>query len=243
MEKKIKIKNNGNKEAKNRTIIMATSTVKTSIKKPGVPESSLKGKFELPNLQYAFHALEPFIDKRTMEIHHDKHHAAYVTNLNKALEELKDAPASIEKILKNISFYPMAVRNNGGGHYNHSMFWKLMKSNGGGQPNGKLAQAINSSFGNFENFKSKFSDTALKVFGSGWVWLVLKNGDLKIGTTPNQDNPIMDISNFKGSPILCLDVWEHAYYLKYQNKRVDYVNSWWNLVNWDEAEKNFIEAK
>lgn len=243
MKKKKTTTGKRNSEIKNGSVFMVTSTTKAPIKKNETPKLSLKSKFELPDLPYAFHALEPFIDKKTMEIHHDKHHGTYVNNLNKALEELKDTSTSMEKILKNISLYPMAVRNNCGGHYNHSMFWKLMKSNGGGQPKGKLLLAINSKFGDFENFKSKFNDFALKLFGSGWVWLILKDGDLKIGTTQNQDNPLMDDIGFKGTPILCLDIWEHAYYLKYQNRRADYINSWWNVVNWDEAENNFIEAK
>lgn len=206
--------------------------------------SVTKDKFKLPALPYANNALEPFIDERTMEIHHDKHHAAYVTNLNKTLEEIKKVPSSIEEILKNLNRcdYSMIVRNNAGGHYNHSMFWKLMEPNGGGQPKGKLLEAINNSFGSFGNFKNKFNEAATKHFGSGWVWLVMQNGELEIGTTPNQDNPLMDISDFKGEPILCLDLWEHAYYLKHQNKRVDYINDWWNVVNWDEASKNFKKA-
>jgi Fe-Mn family superoxide dismutase len=200
-------------------------------------------KFELPTLPYAYDALEPFIDKMTMEIHHNKHHSTYVTNLNKALQEIKDAPSSIEEIIKNISRYPLAIRNNGGGHFNHSMFWKLMKFNGGGQPTGKLSDAINQAFGSFDNFKSKFSETATKHFGSGWTWLVVKNGKLEIGATSNQDNPLMDISGFTGAPVFCVDVWEHAYYLKYQNKRADYINEWWNVVNWDQALNNFSSIK
>jgi Fe-Mn family superoxide dismutase len=201
------------------------------------------GFFELPALPYAYDALEPFIDKTTMEIHHDKHHGAYVTNLNKALKEVTDIPQSIDEIIRNISKYPVAVRNNGGGHFNHSMFCKLMKFKGGGRPSGKLSDAIDKEFGSFDNFKSKFNEAALKQFGSGWAWLVVKNGKLEIGTTPNQDNPLMDISEFKGIPILGLDVWEHAYYLKYQNKRADYINEWWNVVNWNEALNNFVNLK
>jgi Fe-Mn family superoxide dismutase len=204
-----------------------------------------KEKFKLPDLPFAYDALEPFIDKITMEIHHDKHHASYVTNLNKALEEMEKVHPTIEDILKNISRcdYTMTVRNNGGGHYNHSMFWKIMKPNGGGQPNGKLLEAINNTFDSFGNFKNKFNEAATKHFGSGWVWLVMKDDILKIGTTQNQDNPLMDISDLKGTPILCLDLWEHAYYLKHQNKRVDYINDWWNIVNWDEATNNLKNAK
>jgi superoxide dismutase, Fe-Mn family len=204
---------------------------------------SATGTFTLPALPYAYDALEPFIDKTTMEIHHDKHHGAYVTNLNKALQDVENAPSSIEEIIKNISKYPAVVRNNGGGHFNHSMFWKLMKPNGGGRPTGKLADAIDTAFGAFDNFKTKFTEAATKQFGSGWAWLVVKNAKLEIGTTPNQDNPLMDIAEFKGTPILCLDVWEHAYYLKYQNKRPDYITQWWNVVNWTEIINNFNNLK
>lgn len=199
-------------------------------------------KFTLPSLPYGYDALEPVIDKMTMEIHHSKHHAAYVEKLNKALEG-KSHEDNIEKLCRNISKYDPAVRNNGGGHYNHSMFWKLMKPNGGGAPTGKVAEAINSGFGSFEDFKTKFNDTALKHFGSGWAWVVVNDKKLAIGSTPNQDNPLMDISDFKGTPILGLDVWEHAYYLKHQNKRVDYINDWWKVLNWDEVNRLFDSAK
>jgi Fe-Mn family superoxide dismutase len=204
----------------------------------------LIGKFTLPVLPYAYDALEPYIDKMTMEIHHAKHHAAYVTNLNKALNELKNVPSSLEEIIKNIgkNNYPIAVRNNGGGHYNHTMFWKLMKFNGGGQPTGNLLESINNSFGSFDKFKIQFTESATKVFGSGWTWLVVNKGQLEIGVTPNQDNPLMDFSSFKGYPILCLDLWEHAYYLKYQNRRVDYINGWWNVLNWEEVSHNLKNA-
>ncbi len=206
-------------------------------------EPTLTKQFELPVLPYAHDDLEPYIDKKTMEIHHGKHHAGYINNLNKELEVLNNVPPSVEDIIKNVSKYPVAVRNNAGGHYNHSMFWKLMKKNGGGQPTGKLSEAINSSFSSLENFKNRFNEAALKHFGSGWAWLVIKNGKLEIGTTPNQDNPLMDVSAFRGTPILCLDVWEHAYYLKYQNKRADYINGWWNIINWEQVAKNFQNAK
>lgn len=207
-------------------------------------ESILKVKFDLPDLPYSYDALEPYIDKMTMEIHHSKHHGAYINNLNKALEELENVPSSIEGILKNISkLKSFPVRNNAGGHYNHTMFWKLMKPKGGGEPKGKLLEAINISFGSFETFKNKFNEAATKVFGSGWAWLIINNDMLEIGTTPNQDNPLMDISDFKGVPIICLDVWEHAYYLKHQNKRADYINNWWNVVNWDEASTNLQNAR
>ncbi len=204
--------------------------------------------FTLPALPYAYDALEPFIDKQTMEIHHTKHHQAYVNNLNKALEAAKVSDVSLDDICRNISKYSVATRNNAGGHYNHSMFWKGMKPNPGSVlepssanlPTGKLGEAIKSTFDSFANFKIKFSEKAMSTFGSGWAWLVInKEGKLEIGSTPNQDNPLMDISELKGNPILGLDVWEHAYYLKYQNKRADYVNSWWNVVNWEEAGKRF----
>lgn len=196
--------------------------------------------FTLPTLNYNLDALEPHIDARTMEIHHGKHHQAYVTNLNNAIAGTDAENASIEDICKNISKYPMAVRNNGGGHYNHSMFWSILSPNGGGQPKGTLAEAINKTFGNFEDFKTKFNAAATTRFGSGWAWLIKNvNGDLEICSTPNQDNPLMDIADVKGFPIIGLDVWEHAYYLHYQNRRPDYINAWWNVVNWDEAEKRF----
>jgi len=196
--------------------------------------------FTLPALPYAYDALEPSIDKQTMEIHHTKHHQAYVNNLNKALSDLQKTTDknSLEDICKNVSKYNTAVRNNAGGHYNHSLFWTLMKPAGGGNPAGSLMDAINSTFSSLENFKTTFSDKAKTVFGSGWAWLVVdSNKKLSIGTTPNQDNPLMDISEFKGTPVLGLDVWEHAYYLKYQNKRPDYISAWWNVVNWDEVSR------
>jgi Fe-Mn family superoxide dismutase len=199
--------------------------------------------FTLPPLPYAYDALEPNIDKMTMEIHHDKHHRAYVTNLNKACDE-GNITATLDELIKNVSKYPTAVRNNGGGHWNHSFFWVMMKPNGGGQPRGKLADAINASFGSFDQFKTKFNDAGAKRFGSGWAWLVAdKSGKLQIGSTPNQDNPLMDISDLKGTPVIGIDVWEHAYYLKYQNKRADYLTAWWNTINWDEAAKNFAMAR
>lgn len=199
-------------------------------------------QFELSALPYHYDALEPYIDKTTMEIHHDKHHATYVNNLNIALADVKDVPSSLDEIIKHISKYPLAVRNNCGGHYNHAMFWKIMRIGKGEQPTGILLDQIISNFGSFDAFKSKFSEAAIKHFASGWAWLVLNNGKLEIGTTPNHDNPLMDVSSFKGTPILCLDLWEHAYYLKYQNRRAEYINNWWNVVNWDEAFKNYTNA-
>jgi superoxide dismutase, Fe-Mn family len=199
--------------------------------------------FTLPNLPYAFNALEPHIDARTMEIHHGKHHQAYVTNLNNAIAGGDAEKLSIEDICKNISKYPAPVRNNGGGHYNHSMFWTIMKAGGGGEPSGALSDAIKSSFGTFDEFKTKFANAGVTRFGSGWAWLVVgSDKKLAIGSTPNQDNPLMDVSELKGTPVLGCDVWEHAYYLNYQNRRPDYITAWWNVVNWDEASRRFTEA-
>src|SRR5580693_9436081 len=200
--------------------------------------------FTVPPLPYAFDALEPYIDAKTMEIHHDKHHGAYVTNLNKALEGHADLQKlSVEELLAQINKVPenirTAVRNNGGGHMNHSMFWKIMRKGGGGEPKGQLAEAIRSSFGSFADFKTKFSQAGVTRFGSGWAWLLMKDGKLAIDSTPNQDNPVMN----GAKPVMGLDVWEHAYYLKYQNKRPDYIEAWWNVVNWEEIEKNFAAAK
>jgi len=197
--------------------------------------------FTLPPLPYPTNALEPHIDAQTMEIHHDKHHAAYVNNLNTALEKAPDLQGkSLDDLLKNLTAVPeavrTAVRNNGGGHWNHSMFWQVMSPNGGGAPSGKLADAINKAFGDFEKFKEQFNAAGGARFGSGWAWLVNDGGKLSIVSTPNQDNPIMD---GKPAPILGLDVWEHAYYLKYQNRRPDYMKAWWNVVNWSEVAKRF----
>jgi len=200
-------------------------------------------KFELPALPYAHDALEPFIDKATMEFHHDKHHNTYVTNFNKALEDNKVEVTSFEDLFGKISKYPIAVRNNGGGHYNHSLFWTLMKPKGGGKPGGALGDAITASFGSFDEFKKLFSNAALTRFGSGWAWLVATGGKLVVTSSPNQDNPLMDISDVKGTPVLTLDVWEHAYYLKNQNRRNEYIESWWNVVNWDEAARLFASVK
>ncbi len=199
---------------------------------------------ELPPLPYSNDALQPWIDARTMEIHHGKHHAAYVTNLNKALDGHADLQAmSIETLLASLSKVPdavrPAVRNNGGGHLNHSMFWKLMKAGGGGEPKGDLATAIQSAFGSFADFKTKLATAGTTRFGSGWAWLLMKDGKLAVESTANQDNPIME----GGKPVLGLDVWEHAYYLNYQNRRPDYIDAWWNVVNWDQASENYTAAK
>lgn len=192
--------------------------------------------FTLPPLPYPYDALEPHIDKMTMEIHHSKHHQAYVNNLNKALTDNNLPMTSLEEMMAGISKLPTAVRNNGGGHWNHSFFWTLMKPNGGGAPTGKAAEAINASFGSFEEFKKNMNEAGAKRFGSGWAWLVrTSDNKLVIGSTPNQDNPLMDVSDLKGKPILGIDVWEHAYYLKYQNKRGDYLNAWWNVIDWDKV--------
>lgn len=199
--------------------------------------------FTLPDLPYAHDALEPYIDKMTMEIHHGKHHGAYVTNLNKALENSEWASKPLEQILANVSKLPPAVRNNGGGHWNHSMFWKWMKPNGGGAPSGDLANAINRDFGSFDKFKEAFSNAGMTRFGSGWAWLIKQSDKLVVASTPNQDNPLMDIAEVKGVPILGLDVWEHAYYLKYQNRRADYIAAFWNVINWDEVARQFASAK
>ena len=195
----------------------------------------------LPPLPYPTNALEPHIDAQTMEIHHGKHHAAYVNNLNAALEKAPElANKSLDELLKNLNAVPeavrTAVRNNGGGHWNHTLFWQSMTPNGGGAPSGKLAEAINAAFGDFETFKEQFNAAGAARFGSGWVWLVKEGGKLAITSTPNQDNPIMD---GKPAPLLGNDVWEHAYYLKYQNRRPDYLKAWWNVVNWAEVAKRF----
>jgi Fe-Mn family superoxide dismutase len=199
--------------------------------------------FELPALAYATDALEPHIDKLTMEIHHGKHHQAYVTNLNKALEGKPEANSSIEDIVKNISKYPAAVRNNGGGHFNHSLFWTVLGPNKGGEPTGDLANAINSAFGSFAELKTKLQEAGATRFGSGWAWLsVGADKKLIVSSTPNQDNPLMDIAEVKGTPIFGIDVWEHAYYLKYQNKRPDYLAAIWNVVNWDAVAERYKKA-
>jgi superoxide dismutase, Fe-Mn family len=199
--------------------------------------------FTLPALPYAPDALEPHIDKATMEIHHGKHHQAYVTNLNKALEGKPEADSSIEDIITNISKFAPAVRNNGGGHYNHSLFWTLLSPNGGGEPTGELAEAIKSTFGSFEDFKTKVSEAGATRFGSGWAWLIVADGKLAVTSTPNQDNPLMDIAEVKGTPILGIDVWEHAYYLKYQNRRPDYLAAIWNVINWEKVAELYAKAK
>jgi Fe-Mn family superoxide dismutase len=200
--------------------------------------------YQLPPLPYAFDALEPHIDAKTMEIHHGKHHAAYVTNVNKALEghpdlqklTVEDLISQIDKIPENIR---TAVRNNGGGHANHSLFWKIMKKGGGGEPSGELADAIKKAFGSFADFQTRINQAAATRFGSGWAWLMIQGGKLVVESTPNQDNPLMS----GAKPVMGLDVWEHAYYLKYQNRRPDYVAAWWNVVNWEQVAQNYAHAK
>lgn len=198
--------------------------------------------FELPKLPYAYDALEPHIDARTMEIHHSKHHNGYTTNLNNAIAGTDLEGKAVEDILANISKYSAAVRNNGGGFYNHSLFWNIMGPNGGGQPSGKLADMINDAFGSFDAFKDEFSKAAATQFGSGWAWLCIENGKLVVCSTPNQDNPLMDVAGCNGTPILGIDVWEHAYYLNYQNRRPDYINAFFNVVNWSKVEENMNKA-
>ena len=199
--------------------------------------------FELPKLDYAYTALEPNIDAKTMEIHHSKHHQAYVTNLNNAIAGTDAEKMSIEDICKNISKFPAPVRNNGGGHYNHSLFWQVMAPNSGGMPTGDLAKAIETDLGGFEKFKADFTAAGATRFGSGWAWLCVKEGKLCVCSTPNQDNPLMDIADCKGTPILGMDVWEHAYYLNYQNRRPDYMAAFFNVINWTKVSELYAAAK
>ncbi len=200
--------------------------------------------FSLPALPYAADALEPHIDKETMEIHHGKHHQAYVDNLNKAVSGTDAENLSIEEIVKNISKYPAAVRNNGGGHYNHSLFWTVLSGKGNTKPSGELAKAIDETFGSFDDLKKKLQDAGATRFGSGWSWLSVDGGGkLQVSSTPNQDNPLMDVAEVKGTPILGIDVWEHAYYLKYQNKRPAYLDAVFNVIDWEEVGKRYASAK
>lgn len=198
--------------------------------------------FTLSPLPYAYDALEPHMDEQTMKIHHDKHHQAYVDNLNKAIAGTEHENKSLEELVTNAGKISPAVRNNGGGHWNHTFFWDVL-SKDGGTPSGALAEAINSAFGSFDEFKTKFSAAGLARFGSGWVWLIVKDGKLEITSTPNQDNPLMDVAEVKGTPVLGVDVWEHAYYLKYQNKRPDYLAGIWSVINWAKVQENFDKAK
>lgn len=198
--------------------------------------------FTLPSLPYATDALEPHIDKQTMEIHHGKHHQAYVDNLNKAIAGTENENKSLEELVAISGTLSPAIRNNGGGHWNHSFFWTILGPNAGGEPTGKLADAIKSTFGSFEEFKEKFNAAGATRFGSGWAWLLVKGGKLEVSSTPNQDNPLMDVAEVKGTPILGVDVWEHAYYLKYQNRRPDYLKAFWNVVNWEAVSKRYEAA-
>jgi Fe-Mn family superoxide dismutase len=197
--------------------------------------------FTLPNLPYAYNALEPFIDAQTMEIHHSKHHQAYVTNLNKAVLGTPNEFTPLVDILKNISKSSVAVRNNGGGHWNHTFFWEILSPKAT-VPSDNLVTMINRDFGSMEKMQADFNAAATSRFGSGWAWLIVQDNKMKICSTPNQDNPLMDVAEVKGTPILGLDVWEHAYYLKYQNKRADYIKAFWNIVNWDQVDKNLKKA-
>lgn len=198
--------------------------------------------FTLPALPYAPDALEPHIDAQTMQIHHGKHHQAYVDNLNKAIAGTPNENKSLEELVKNAGSISPAVRNNGGGHWNHSFFWEIIGPKAGGQPSGRVADAINSAFGSFDALKEKFNAAGMTRFGSGWAWLIVKDGKLEVSSTPNQDNPLMDVAEVKGTPILGVDVWEHAYYLKYQNKRADYLNAFWSVVNWNKVQERFDAA-
>ncbi|HTJ13428.1 MAG TPA: superoxide dismutase [Dinghuibacter sp.] len=198
--------------------------------------------FTLPPLPYAFDALEPHIDAQTMQIHHDKHHQAYVDNLNKAIDGTPHAGKSLEELVKTAGTISPAVRNNGGGHWNHSFFWEILAPNAGGEPEGKLADAIKGTFGSLDAFKEKLSTAGATRFGSGWAWLIVKDGKLEVSSTPNQDNPLMDVAEVKGTPILGVDVWEHAYYLKYQNRRPEYLKAFWNVVNWSKVAEHYAKA-
>lgn len=199
--------------------------------------------FTLPALPYAHDALEPHIDTMTMQIHHGKHHQAYVDNLNKAIAGTPNENKSLEELVQVAGSISPAVRNNGGGHWNHTFFWESLSGKGSGKPSGKLADDINTAFGSFDAFKEKFNNAGLTRFGSGWAWLIVKDGKLEISSTPNQDNPLMDVAEVKGTPLLGVDVWEHAYYLKYQNKRAEYLNAFWNVVNWDKVSERYAAAK
>ena len=198
--------------------------------------------FTLPSLPYAHNALEPHIDTLTMQIHHGKHHQAYVDNLNKAIAGTPHENKPLEELIANAGTISPAVRNNGGGHWNHTFFWESLGPGNGAAPVGKLADAINEAFGSFDEFKTKFAQAGIGRFGSGWAWLIVKEGKLEISSTPNQDNPLMDVAEVKGTPILGVDVWEHAYYLKYQNKRPDYLAAIWSVVNWDKVAERFGKA-
>jgi Fe-Mn family superoxide dismutase len=216
------------------------SSFKTKVNPGNLIENA---PFSLPSLPYAVDSLEPHIDRMTMEIHHDRHHKAYVDNLNKAVIGSPSASLSLEELLSRISKQPAVIRNNGGGHWNHSFFWQILSPAKGLQASASLLAQINKDFGSLDNMKVEFNKAATTRFGSGWAWLLWSNGKLVISSTANQDNPLMDVADVKGSPILALDVWEHAYYLKYQNNRADYINAFWNVVNWDFVSQQFDKIK
>jgi len=199
--------------------------------------------FTLPALPYAYDALEPFIDTATMQFHYGKHHQTYLDNLNKAIAGTPHEGKSLEELVAAAGTISPAVRNNGGGHWNHSFFWEILAPKAGGTPTGDLTKAIDAAFGSFDAFKEKFANAGMTRFGSGWVWLIVKDGKLEISSTPNQDNPFMDVAEVKGQPILGVDVWEHAYYLKYQNRRVEYLSAFWNVVNWQKVAEHYAKAK
>ncbi len=218
----------------------APEQTETNTNNKGETTMTNSGKHVLADLPYAYNALEPYIDERTMQIHHGKHHQAYVTNLNNAIEGTEMADMTLEEIFKNMSKYPMAVRNNGGGHWNHDLFWNIMSPKGGGKPTGDLLAAIEKRFTSFEDFQEEMNRAGATRFGSGWSWLIVDaNGELQVTSTPNQDNPLMDVADVRGTPILGVDVWEHAYYLKYQNRRPEYLSNFWNVVNWDEVARRY----
>jgi Fe-Mn family superoxide dismutase len=211
--------------------------------KAAISRKKWNGEFLLPELPYAYNALEPYIDARTMELHHSKHHAAYTDKFNAAVKEAGLTGKTAVEILKEVSKCPAAIRNNGGGYLNHKLFWKMLAPAAGQQPSKELMEALNRDFGSFDQFREKFNASAKSVFGSGWTWLVLDGEKLKITATPNQDSPIMDIVTDKGYPLLCIDVWEHAYYLKYQNRRAEYIDAFWNVINWDFVSQRYTVGK
>lgn len=224
--------------------MVAPSILKSHVfaaKTDNTDQASSGGFIQLP-LPYAFNALEPHIDTQTMEVHYQKHHAAYSKKFNEAIKEENLIGHTMEEIFGKISNYPASIRNNGGGYYNHNFFWQVMSPTGGGEPTGELLQALENNFGGYSNFKESFSKSASSVFGSGWTWLIKQEGTLKIISTPNQDNPLMDVAKEKGIPLLCLDIWEHAYYLKYQNRRAEYITAFWNVVNWNFVSENFLKG-
>ncbi len=221
--------------------LLKTETMETM--KVKFKEEVLMYPYELPKMEYSYDALEPYIDAQTMDIHYNMHHGGYVNNLNAAIKGTEIEKKTLVELFKNISKYPAAVRNNGGGHYNHTLFWQILDAKEGGKPSGELLQAIEKDFGSFEKFKEEFENAAKNRFGSGWAWLIVdENKKLVVTSTPNQDNPLMDVAEKKGIPILGLDVWEHAYYLKYQNRRAEYICNFWNIIKWSEVERRYIEA-